>query len=123
MLVLDLAWLGIVAVDLYNREMGDLKRPDIVIPAAVAFYLMYVVATVMHAVMGASTLVGAAARGAGLGVVAYGTYELTNWAVIVDWPISLVAVDMAWGIALTATVSVAGRAAYEWFGRRRAGAP
>lgn len=120
MLVLDLGWLGIVAVDLYDREMGALKRPDIVIPAAAAFYVMYVVATVRHAVVDASDLVDAGRRGAGLGIVAYGTYELTNWAVIAGWPVSLVTIDLLWGVALTTIVAVAGRATYEWFGRRGA---
>jgi uncharacterized membrane protein len=118
MLVLDLTWLGLVAVDLYDRELGPLKRPDIVLPAAVAFYLMYVVATVRHAVVDANDLVDAGRRGAGLGIVAYGTYELTNWAVIAGWPVSLVPIDLLWGIALTTIVSVAGRATYDWFGRR-----
>lgn len=120
MLVLDLAWLGIVAVDVYDREMGALKRPDIVIPAAAAFYVMYVVATVRHAVVDASSMVDAGRRGAGLGIVAYGTYEFTNWAVIAGWPVALVPIDLLWGIALTTVVSVAGRATYEWFGHRGA---
>lgn len=120
MLLLDLTWLGVVAVDLYNREMGGLKRPDIVLSAALAFYVMYVVATVRHAVVDANDLVDAGRRGAGLGIVAYGTYEFTNWAVISNWPVNLVPVDLLWGIALTAIVSVAGRATYEWFGRRGA---
>jgi uncharacterized membrane protein len=117
-LVLDFTWLLIVAADFYNREMGALKRPDPVIPAAVAFYAMYVVATVRHAVVDAKALVDAGRRGAGLGMVAYGTYEFTNWAVIADWPVALVPIDLLWGIALTTIVSVAGRATYEWFGRR-----
>ena len=118
MLVLDLTWLGVVAADLYTREMGALKRPDIVLPAAGAFYLMYVVATVRYAVVEGRDLIDAGRRGASLGIVAYGTYDLTNWAVIAGWPVSLVPVDLLWGIALTAIVSVAGRATYEWFGRR-----
>ena len=118
MLVLDLTWLGVVAADLYTREMGVLKRPDIVVPAAAAFYVMYVVATVHYAVVGGRDLVDAGRRGASLGIVAYGTYDLTNWAVIAGWPVSLVPVDLLWGVALTTIVSVAGRATYEWFGRR-----
>jgi uncharacterized membrane protein len=121
MLVLDLVWLGVVAVDVYDRELGSLKRPDIVIPAAAAFYVMYVVATVRHAVVDASSIVDAGRRGAGLGIVAYGTYELTNWAVIAGWPVSLVPIDLLWGVALTTVVSVAGRATYEWFGHRGTG--
>jgi uncharacterized membrane protein len=41
-------------------------------------------------------------NGAILGLVAYGTYELTSWTVMREWHPSMVVVDMAWGATLTA---------------------
>lgn len=41
-------------------------------------------------------------NGAVLGFVAYGTFELTSWAVMQDWHPQMVAVDLAWGTVLTA---------------------
>ncbi|QBX99560.1 DUF2177 family protein [Rhodophyticola sp. CCM32] len=41
-------------------------------------------------------------NGAVLGFVAYGTYELTSWAVMRDWHPQIVILDMAWGTVLTA---------------------
>jgi uncharacterized membrane protein len=111
LVVLDLAWLGVVARDLYRNALGPLMRPEAFLPAAALFYAFYVSVTVAWAVLGSSSPGGAARRGAGLGLVAYATYELTNWAVIRDWPGWLVPVDLAWGVVLTATAALAGKLA------------
>ncbi len=109
MVVLDLLWLGLVASSLYASQLGDLKRPEAYLPAAGIFYVFYVAATWLYAVRGAATPKDAAMRGAGLGLVAYATYELTNWAVIRDWPALLVPIDIGWGIALTTITAVVGK--------------
>jgi uncharacterized membrane protein len=41
-------------------------------------------------------------NGAILGLVTYGCYEFTSWAVMQDWHPRMVAVDLAWGTVLTA---------------------
>jgi uncharacterized membrane protein len=41
-------------------------------------------------------------NGAIIGFVAYGTYEFTSWAVMRDWHPQMVAIDLAWGTAVTA---------------------
>ena len=113
MLVLDLAWLGIVARGLYASALGHLMRPEAFWPAALLFYVFYVAVVVTWAVFGSGGPAAAARRGAGLGFVAYTTYELTNWAVLRDWPAWIVPVDVAWGVALTALAAVAGKLAQE----------
>ena len=39
------------------------------------------------------------------GFFTYMTYELTNWAVIKNWPAAIVPIDILWGIVLSASVS------------------
>ena len=109
MLVLDLAWLGIVARGLYVSALGPLMRPGAFWPAAAIFYTFYVAVIVSWAVLGTRSPQAAARRGAGLGFVAYATYELTNWAVLRDWPAWIVPIDIAWGIVLTAVAALAGK--------------
>jgi uncharacterized membrane protein len=46
------------------------------------------------------------------GLVAYGTYELTNWAVLRDWPALLVPIDIGRGVALTAMAAFVGKLVY-----------
>jgi len=45
-------------------------------------------------------------RGALLGLIAYGTYNLTNHATIKGWPLTMTIVDMSWGTLATAIVCV-----------------
>jgi uncharacterized membrane protein len=111
MLALDLAWLGVVARGLYVSALGPLMRPEAFWPAAALFYAFYVAVIVAWAVLGTESVRAAARRGAALGLVAYATYELTNWAVLRDWPAWIVPVDIAWGVALTAVAALAGKLA------------
>ncbi len=113
LLVLDLTWLGVVARGVYDASLAPLKRPVVFLPAVGLFYALYVVAVVRHAVLGASSVAEAARRGAGLGLVAYGTYELTNWAVLRDWPSLLVPIDICWGIALTGLAAMVGKLVHQ----------
>jgi len=109
MLVLDLAWLGVVARGLYVSALGPLMRPEAFWPAAALFYAFYVAVIVIWAVLGTEGLQAAALRGASLGFVAYATYDLTNWAVLRDWPAWIVPIDIAWGVVLTAVAALAGK--------------
>lgn len=112
LLVLDLVFLGVVLADFYTTQLGPLRAPAVRWDAALAFYAMYVAAIVVHGVIPAPTVAAASRRGAGMGFVAYATYELTNLAVIAGWPPALVPVDVAWGVVLTGTVAAVGRLVY-----------
>jgi len=119
-MALDLVFLGVVAKGLYDQWLGPLRKPSVYWPAALAFYALYVAAVLLHAVLPAKSVPVAARRGAGLGLVAYATYELTNWAVLAGWPAALVPVDIAWGVFLTASAAAAGHVVYRRTARERA---
>jgi uncharacterized membrane protein len=108
---LDLIWLGLVASDFYNDNLGPLRAEEVVWSAAILFYVQYLVVVLVFAVLPSVDLKSAARRGALIGWIGYATYELTNWAVIEGWPSELVMVDIVWGVCLTAAVATAGRAA------------
>lgn len=118
LLTLDLIFLGLVASSFYAEQLGNLRAPTVNWFAALVFYALYLGATFRHAIRSADSASDAARRGAALGTIAYGTYELTNWAVIRDWPAMLVPVDLLWGIVLTSVVATAGHWTYS---RRRRG--
>ncbi|MDA1082216.1 MAG: DUF2177 family protein [Gemmatimonadetes bacterium] len=114
MFALDLLWLGVVAKGLYAREMGDLLRPDVKWVPALLFYFLYFAAVVVFVVLPAvenKSLARAIGFGAFFGLAAYATYDLTSLALIRDFPLTIVLVDLAWGMALTAAASAAGYAA------------
>jgi uncharacterized membrane protein len=114
MLALDLLWLGVVAKNLYARQMGALLRPDVKWVPALLFYLLYFAAVVVFVVLPAvekKSLMRAIGFGAFFGLVAYATYDLTSLALIRDFPLTIVFIDLAWGVVLTAIASAAGYAA------------
>ncbi len=105
---LDYVWLSRIARDFYASSLGGLMReaPDFL--AAGVFYLFYIGGIVFFAVMPAESWKGALLRGALLGLLAYGTYDMTNLATLKGWPWRMAAVDMAWGTALTALAALGG---------------
>ena len=117
-IVLDLLWLGIVARGFYHDQIGGLLRQPFNVPAAVAFYLMYLGGVVFFAIapgIAAQSLRTAALCGFLLGLLAYGTYDLTNLATLKGWTVSITLADMLWGGVLTMLCSVAGVAAARQF--------
>ena len=114
----DLLWLGWLMRPFYAAAMGPLLAEPAYVPAAAVFYVFYVSAIVGYAVWPAASVRDAAWRGFHLGLVAYGTYELTNWAVIANWPARLVPVDLAWGLVLTSSVAACGAVLRQWLSSR-----
>jgi uncharacterized membrane protein len=109
MLVPDGIWLTLAGPRLYRPALGDLLAADFSPVPAVLFYLLYVVGVVV--LTPGRTAGESAARGALLGLCAYGTYDLTNQATLRQWPTYLTVADLVWGTLLTAfTAYVAARA-------------
>ncbi|MDZ4380454.1 MAG: DUF2177 family protein [Parvibaculum sp.] len=104
----DYIWLSRVARDFYAGSLGSLMRetPDFL--AAGIFYLFYIGGIVFFAAMPAESWRGALLRGAALGLLAYGTYDMTNLATLKGWPWRMAAVDMVWGTALTGLAALGG---------------
>jgi len=113
--VLDSLWLGVIARSWYRDAMGHLMAATPNWAAAGAFYLLYPAGLVIFAVLpSAGDWPRALGLGALFGLFAYGTYNLTNLAVLRDWPLGLTALDMAWGTALSAAGAAAGALALRW---------
>lgn len=107
-IVLDLVWLGYIAQSFYKEQMGQLLADEVNIPAAGAFYAIYLSGVLFFAVrpgIEAESIAHAAFLGALLGFLAYATYDLTSLAVIRGFPARLALVDMVWGAVLTASVA------------------
>jgi uncharacterized membrane protein len=110
-LVLDGIWLGLIAKSWYAAQLGGLLRSDVNWFAAGGFYLVYVAGLLYFAVVPALAAGGwgrAAGAGALLGLIAYGTYDMTNLATLKGWPAAMSVVDIAWGAVLTGAAASAG---------------
>ncbi|SCW93277.1 DUF2177 family protein [Ancylobacter rudongensis] len=110
-LALDALWLGFMANRVYRPLIGDLMAEQPNWPPAVLFYLLYVTGVVVFAVqpaLASGRWTTALMLGAFLGLVAYGTYDLTNHATLRNWPAAMTAIDLAWGTFATAMATTAG---------------
>ncbi|MEO1543059.1 MAG: DUF2177 family protein [Pseudomonadota bacterium] len=110
--VIDVIWIGTVAYNFYKEQLGDLMADPIVLPAAMAFYLLYVLGALIFVVSPALKLETggvsyALLYGALFGFFCYMTYDLTNLAVTKNFPATMAYVDMAWGTTVTAVCSAA----------------
>jgi len=107
-LVVDLVWLGMVAKSFYQRGIGHLMAENFRMGTGAMFYAVYVIGIVYFCVSGAVDWKAAALNGALFGFFCYATYDMTNYATLRDWPLSMTVADIAWGTVLTAFTAGAG---------------
>ena len=115
---LDVLWLTQLALGMYRRELGGLLLDKPNLAVAAVFYLVFVAGIVLLAIFPAlngGSWVNALLMGAVLGLVAYGTYDITNLSTLKGWSTSLALIDLAWGTALTAVSATAGYLVLSWF--------
>ena len=110
LLALDMVWLLLIATPWYLQGMGHLMAAEPNWVAAGLFYLLYPVGVVVFAVLpGARGSVRTPVLMGGLfGLFCYGTYDLTNLALLKDWPTGLTVLDIAWGSVVSGAAAAAG---------------
>ncbi|MDF1775250.1 MAG: DUF2177 family protein [Rhizobiaceae bacterium] len=100
----DYVWLSKIARNFYFERLGPLMLDKPNIGAALGFYLMYIAGIIIFAVapgLKHGSLWYAMGYGALFGFFTYATYDMTNYATLKNWPVSIVFVDIAWGVFLT----------------------
>lgn len=108
LLACDFAWLGATLNGLYRPAMGSLMSDQVNFTAAAGFYGLYAFGLawliVLPAVASDASVnrLSLTLRAGLLGLVAFGTYDLTGLSVIRGWPLTLSLIDMAWGAVTTA---------------------
>lgn len=117
LIAVDLVWLLGIAKNLYRDEMGELMASEPKLIAGLAFYLLYALGASIFVIIPAlskQSWLYALQYGALFGLFCYMTYDLTNLAVIRNFPMRLAFVDIAWGSFVTA---LSASVAY-WIGNR-----
>ncbi len=107
--VIDMLWLGVFAKNFYAKHLGFLMTKNIIWPAAIIFYLIFIAGLILFVITPAlekSSPLHALIFGALFGLITYATYDLTNLATIKDWPVIVTVVDLIWGMGLSAAVSI-----------------
>ncbi|MBP9814676.1 DUF2177 family protein [Candidatus Woesebacteria bacterium] len=105
---IDMLWLGLVAKNFYQQQIGYLMTPNVNWIAAILFYLLFIVGLVLFVIAPALELNSwnhAVLYGALFGLISYATYDLTNLATIKNWPLLVTVIDLIWGATLASSVS------------------
>jgi uncharacterized membrane protein len=112
-LVLDVLWLGFVVKDFNLQQLAQIGRINngefdlLLFPAAITYVLMSLamVFFVVPKAAGSGRLGPAFGWGALMGLVVYGVFDMTNLAILRDYPVTFVYADMAWGTFVFGAVS------------------
>ena len=109
--VIDFAWLVFMGPRLFRPTLGDILLTEIKLAPAIAFYVLYPIGLLVFAVqpaVKAGMPLHAIGLGALFGFMAYATYDLTNFATLRNWTVTLAAVDIFWGTVLSGLAAGAG---------------
>ena len=109
---LDALWLGVLMRRFYSSRFAAIGRMSggsmaPIWPAAALVYVLLAIGIVAFALPHATgSLAQGGVRGALLGGVVYGFYNLTNHATLAGWSPAITVVDITWGIGLCAAVTM-----------------
>ena len=110
-LIIDIIWLSFAVKSFYRPNIGHLLLDKPVMWAAAMFYIIYVFGigiVIIEPSINLDNTISFLIKAFVFGLVAYGTYNLTNMATVKGWSPSVVFVDMIWGGSLTAFSSYFG---------------
>lgn len=105
-IIVDLIWIAGIMKDFYRSQLGALSRmkggsmsPNI--PSSILVWMLIVLGLILF-VLPKIPRTGSGVEGffwgALFGFVVYGVYDLTNFALLKDWSLSMTIVDMLWGM-------------------------
>jgi uncharacterized membrane protein len=110
-IVIDLLWLGIFANKFYKSELKDLYTKKVNLMSAILVYLIMALGITFFVI--GHPLVNdyktAFYVGAFFGFTMYAIFDLTNLAVIKNYPLKLTVIDIIWGTLLCGFLGIAGR--------------
>ena len=122
-LAIDYLWLGIVMSKFYKNELGVLARVSNgsltpVLWAAAIVYVLIPLGAVLFALPRVSQenpISTALLWGFIYGIVLYGVYDMTNYALVSKWSLKMSIVDIIWGGAINSVVTCIAALFSRWF--------
>ena len=113
-IVFDFLWLGVVMKDFNMRQLAEIGRIEngvfqLNYAGAALTYLLMAMAVplyVLPQVKKADSVLKVFFLGAILGLIIYGVFDLTNLAILKNYPLAFIPPDMAWGAFVFGLVTV-----------------
>jgi uncharacterized membrane protein len=104
-IIVDLTWIAGIMKNFYQSQLGPLSRmtngsmsPNI--PSSILVWMLIVLGLILF-VLPKIPKTGSGFEGvlwgALFGLILYGVYDLTNYALLKEWTLSMTIVDMLWG--------------------------
>ena len=109
--MLDMVWLTWIGGPLYRQVLGDILIPGVRLQPAVLFYLLYplgLLVFAVHPALNGGSVLTALMFGVLFGFFTYATYDLTNFATLRNWTVTVTLIDVAWGCVLGGTSAAVG---------------
>ncbi len=109
-LLVDYIMIIKVISPIFQSSVPELLREEPKLAAAAVFYVFYVSGVYWFATLAgvrSSSVIPALLSGTFLGLLAYSTYEVTNYTTLKGWTVQMAVLDTLWGGVLgglTATV-------------------
>ena len=113
--IAEIIVLSNIMQPLFKKHIGFLMNEETNFSIAAIFYLIYVAGVFWFATRAgikSESILITILSGAFLGLLAFGTYEITNYVILKDWNINLVIVDTLWGIIITSLMALVGYKVY-----------
>ncbi|MBY0470906.1 DUF2177 family protein [bacterium] len=113
-IVLDFLWLGFVVKKFNLRQLSEIGRIEngdfkiLYTPALIVYVLMGLAVTmfVLPRLEAGNSVLKDFWVGAALGLMVYGVYDMTNLAILKNYPVQFALADMAWGTFVFGAVTV-----------------
>jgi uncharacterized membrane protein len=113
LITMDVIWLGGIMSSFYATHLGHLARmaggsisPDWL--ASLGAWALIVLGSIIFVLPRTEngSIVYAFCMGGMYGLVIYGVYDLSNYAVLAQWPWAVVVTDVAWGMVVNGLLAV-----------------
>ncbi|MCC6276518.1 MAG: DUF2177 family protein [Oligoflexia bacterium] len=113
-LVLDIIWLGYVIAPFNKKQLAEIGRFqngefDLYYLPAVGVYILMAIAVghfVLPRIAKNDSHFAALKNGAVMGLIVYGVFDLTNLAILKNYPVEFLVVDVAWGVVSFSLVTL-----------------
>ncbi|MDP3257802.1 MAG: DUF2177 family protein [Bosea sp. (in: a-proteobacteria)] len=108
--VIDVIWLSVMAGRLYRPTLGEVLLDRIRWAPALLFYFAFPAGLIHFGLMSAlqaGSAMAAFVNGGLLGLLAYGTYDLTNYATLRRWTLTITIADLVYGTVVAGISTLA----------------
>jgi uncharacterized membrane protein len=110
-LTIDFIWIKLVMFDQYNKLIADIQKTSLIvrfIPTILSYMtiILPIVIFVIPKLTPERRVLDSIVYGGVMGLMMYGMFSFTNYALIKQWSLQVVLLDTIWGAILYSIVSL-----------------